>query len=207
MLQGLSDEQLVAQIAQRQGAGEDAEEECTELYRRYSAYVGKIVRSIVKNSSLSNEVDDITQTVFRKLFLSGLHQYEGRQGASFKGFLAEVTKNAVRDAFRARSRQEHTEQRAVEAAYATRGERPQVPAEDADWERMRLIWRALTDMARANPLDAIIIMLSTSEGMTDRQIGGVYDMTDEAVRKRRTRSYAKLRQLLRERHSAPEDVL
>lgn len=208
MPQNLSDEQLVAQIVQGQA---DVEETFTELYRRHSTYVKNIVRSMVRNSSLAAEDEEITQELFRKLFQTGLRQYEGRQGASFRAFLTTVTKNAVRDTFRARSRQDHIEQemadetRAAEKLHAGRQDTPRGVLEDQ--ERFRLLMEALAGLAHTDFLDVVIIVLSTWGGLTDRAISGLFDMTADSVRKRRGRAYVKLRQVFKEWNLRPEDVL
>lgn len=206
MLQDLPDEQLVAQIVQEQKAGRDVEGEFTELYRRYSPYVSRIVRSIVRQASLSHEDADLAQEVFRKLFEGGLRQYQGRQGASFKSFLTTVTKHAALDKLRASRRQAQTAQRAAEEARVAGRNRVAAPGVGEERERQRLIMQVLADLAGTDFLNVVIIVLSVWGELTDRQIGSLFDMTEEAIRRRRTRTYDKLQALLKQQNLAPDDV-
>jgi RNA polymerase sigma factor (sigma-70 family) len=206
MLQGLSDEQLVVQITQKQRANENVEEEFTELYQRYHTYVSRIVRSIVPRASLSDEVEDLAQEVFRKLFEGGLRQFEGRQGAPFRSFLRTVTQRAALDKLRASRRQEQTAQRAAEEARITGRNPSAAPGVGEERERQRLIMQVLADLAGTEFLNVVIIVLSVWGELTDRQIGSLFDMTDEAIRKRRTRTYDTLQALLKQQNLAPDDV-
>ena len=213
MLKDLSDEQLVARIVKGQETGLDVEEEFTELYRRYSTYIKKIVRSIAKSSSLSMEEEDITQEVFRKLFNSGLHQYEGRKEASFRTFLATITKNVLMDKLRAKSRQDQAAQKITDemsAAEKDQLEEQDTPAEIVQRrERLQLIMNALKNLVHTDFLDAVVIVLSNWGKMTDREIGSLFDMTEDSLHKWRHRAYDKLKQVFKQRfpNLHPEDVL
>jgi len=172
-----------------QAAARGDERAFARLVDATRSVVSSIALAIVRDPELSRDVaQDVYLAVWQDLGRL-------RQATSFLPWLRQVTRNRAHHLLRTRARQEKRVRSTTEdSLLATAADpRPGAMTELLDRETRRMVADAVD---RLPPGSREVVILYYREGESTRQVAGLLDMSEAAVRKRLSRARALLREEL-----------
>ena len=165
-----------------------------QLVRRYQPKVFSIIANVLRGSQ---EVEDIAQQVFLKLYFA-LPSFRFR--STLGTFLYRITVNECYDHLRKqRTRQAlyAAELSEEEASKLERLEDERATSGLAEAERIELKETVAKLLARVSPEERILLTLKELEGFSIREIARVVEMNENTVKVKLFRARAKLARALR----------
>jgi RNA polymerase sigma-70 factor, ECF subfamily len=156
----------------------------------YEEYYDKVARYIYSRIGDKNEAEDLASDVFLKA-LESIKTYQER-GVPIQAWLFRIAHNLVVDHYRKVTKYRTVPIESVEIKDESD---PAATAEtNLEMERVKIAMQRLTEEQRE------VVRLRFFSGLTSREVAGILDKSDGAVREMQSAALEKLRQLLGEGH-------
>jgi RNA polymerase sigma-70 factor (ECF subfamily) len=163
-----------------------------ELIRRFERKVFGLIYQVVRSA---NEVEDIAQEVFTKLFFS-LPQF--RLEASFEAWLYRITVNQCCDYLRKRKRTPHVNESELSAEEAANFERVGSFSQSREMDiSLRLEMRQTADnlLSALPPQERSLLVLKEVEELSIEELMAVFKASRSAIKVRLFRARRRLKSL------------
>lgn len=160
----------------------NSREEFAALYEQFMPKVYRYISFRIRDENL---VQDLTSIVFEKA-LTKFSSFNP-QKASFSTWIFTIARNTVIDHFRARQKDKYLELESP--AYTS----VQYPSPEDEMIRMENTLRLRAFLSRLKKREQEVIILKYSNGMSNREIAGVLNLTETNVGSILCRAIRKLR--------------